>query len=408
MVCACKTAQSINAQNPQQQRFLEDSILQTADKYFENFIANKDSFHLQIIYTKIDRDKNNRPAFTDYTFNTSSKNYFYPASTVKMPVAFLALQKINELKKPELFDAAMITETGKTATTGTYNDPKTNNGKPSIKNYIEQIFLVSDNNAFNRLYEFLGQEYINKSLAAKGYNNAAIRHRLSVVLNEDQNRSTNAVSFYKDSIKIFEQPAQYSKYNFNAAKISLGKGYYTNGKLVNKPFDFSLKNKIELEQLHTIFKSVVFPSSTSAKQKLNITNEQREFLLKSMSMYPKQSGLGVYNNYHDAYVKFLLFGSDTATPPQHIKVFNKSGLAYGFLTDVAYIIDTKNNIEFMVSATLLCNSDGIFNDDRYDYDKTGLPFFKRLGEALYNYELKRSRKYAPVLGEFDFSTKSSD
>ncbi|MDP9231009.1 MAG: glycoside hydrolase family 9 protein, partial [Bacteroidota bacterium] len=39
------------------------------------------------------------------------------------------------------------------------------NGFPSIAQYIKKIFLVSDNDAYNRLYEFLGQQTINDKLA---------------------------------------------------------------------------------------------------------------------------------------------------------------------------------------------------------------------------------------------------
>ena len=39
-----------------------------------------------------------------------------------------------------------------------------------------------------------------------------------------------------------------------------------------------------------------------------------------------------------------------------------------------------------------CNSDGIFNDDKYDYDSIGFPFMKNLGRVIYEHELKRERK----------------
>jgi hypothetical protein len=76
------------------------------------------------------------------------------------------------------------------------------------------------------------------------------------------------------------------------------------------------------------------------------------------------------------------------------------GDAYGFLTDAAYVVDFKNNIEFMLSATILCNSDGIYNDDQYEYETVGFPFMKNLGKVIYDYELHRPRKNAPDLSLF--------
>ncbi len=77
--------------------------------------------------------------------------------------------------------------------------------------------------------------------------------------------------------------------------------------------------------------------------------------------------------------------------PEHIKIYNKVGYAYGTLTDCAYIHDTKNNIDFMINATILVNSNEVFNDDNYDYDEVGIPFLAQLGRELYEYELKRKR-----------------
>ncbi|MFY8005392.1 MAG: hypothetical protein ACOVNR_11115 [Chitinophagaceae bacterium] len=76
------------------------------------------------------------------------------------------------------------------------------------------------------------------------------------------------------------------------------------------------------------------------------------------------------------------------------------GDAYGFLTDVAYVIDTANQIEYMLSATIYCNSDGIFNDDTYDYEKVGFPFMKHLGELIHQYEIQRKREHKPNLEKF--------
>jgi hypothetical protein len=74
--------------------FLENLLNQYPE--FGKILQNRDSFRVQIIYTQIDRDPRNNPSFKSYYFNVDSTKYFYPASTVKLPVALLALQKINE------------------------------------------------------------------------------------------------------------------------------------------------------------------------------------------------------------------------------------------------------------------------------------------------------------------------
>jgi len=71
--------------------------------------------------------------------------------------------------------------------------------------------------------------------------------------------------------------------------------------------------------------------------------------------------------------------------------------------DIAYVADFKNKVEFMVSAVIYVNSDGILNDDKYEYEEIGYPFFKELGDILYGYELTRKRRYSPDLKEFGCS-----
>jgi hypothetical protein len=73
------------------------------------------------------------------------------------------------------------------------------------------------------------------------------------------------------------------------------------------------------------------------------------------------------------------------------------GWAYGFITDVSYVLDTKNNIDYMLSATIYVNSDGVVNDSKYDEATIGFPFFKSIGAAFYKYELNRRRAFQPKL-----------
>jgi hypothetical protein len=54
----------------------------------------------------------------------------------------------------------------------------------------------------------------------------------------------------------------------------------------------------------------------------------------------------------------------------------------------------------MLTATIYTNSDGILNDDKYDYDSIGYPFFQEVGNIIYNYELQRPKKHAPDLSKF--------
>ena len=121
-----------------------------------------------------------------------------------------------------------------------------------------------------------------------------------------------------------------------------------------------------------------------------------------MSQYPTETNSPPYAKdtaLYDSYCKFLMFGDSKKPIPRSIRIFNKVGDAYGFLIDNAYIVDFEKGVEFILAATILCNSDGIFNDDTYDYDAVGFPFLARLGRAAYQYELTRKRAFPPDLGK---------
>ncbi len=391
------------------------NLLQQYPQYFDSIIANRKALNVQIIYTQIDRGANGIPVLKNHYFNVDSSKYFYPASTVKFPVGLLALQRLNELKASGVNidkNTTMITGQAYSGQTAVLNDPTTIDGKPSIAHYIKKILMVSDNDAFNRLYEFLGPQYINDQLQQKGYPAAQVIHRLQIALSEDENRHTNPVQFLSPFNQLqYEQPMKFYSSPYPARKDSIGKGYLSAGKLVDKPMDFSAKNRFVLQDLHSILISLVFPEKVTASQRFNLTEDDRRFVLKYMSQLPTESTYPPYSDdtatYYPAYCKFLLMGAQKGELPKNIRIFNKEGDAYGQLIDVAYIVDFDKKIEFFLSAVIYCNSDGILNDDRYDYDAVGFPFMKNLGQVIYQHELKREKKLLPDLEllKFEYDKK---
>jgi hypothetical protein len=376
-----------------------------SDTSLSFYLKNAADLKIQIIYSKIDRNKDNEASFKDFFYHSDPNAYFYPASTVKLPVALLALEKLHLLNRPDVTSSTtMITEKNYGAQTEVLNDPTSVDGRPTVENYVKKIFLVSDNDAMNRLYEFVGQQNINESLHAKGYSETQIIHRLNIALSEDENRHTNPIYFIDPlGNKLLEQSAQFNKMPYLQRNDKIGKAYLSEGKLVETPLDFSKKNKINLYSLHNILKSVMFPELFSKKQRFNISDKDLNLVRKYLSEYPTESDFPAYPapEFYPAYCKFLLYGADkSATIHPNIRIFNKVGDAYGFLLDVAYVADFKNNIEFMLSAVIYCNADGILNDDKYEYETIGLPFLKKLGLSIYTYELNRKRKFLPDLKKF--------
>jgi hypothetical protein len=389
---------------PKTDAVLETILKNNNDVVFTDVLQHAEKYKCQIIYTQINRDKHNKPRFRNYYYNYDPHLYFNPASTVKLPLAFLSLEKLNAIHKRAVNKYTTVQfDSSYAGQTAAYKDSTSESGLPSIAHYIKRAFLISENDPYNRMYEFVGQQAINRSLHNKGYTDVRITRQFSG-LTPEQNRHTNAVRFIdtKGSL-LYAQPPAYNTDSFDFSHIiKIGKAHYNrNDSLVNEPFDFTQHNNISLEDLQEILESVLFPESVNASKRFNLTNNDYQFLYRYLSQYPSETNYPKYDTskFYDSYVKFF-FRDSSHHIPSHIRVFNKVGWSYGFMTDVAYVADFKNNVEFMLAATIYVNSDDILNDGKYDYNSISYPFFYQLGQTVYQYELKRKRDYKPNLSRF--------
>jgi len=325
-----------------------------------------EAFEVQIKLSQIIKNSDTT-LFTDYEFQIDPQEYFYPASTVKFPVSILTLEKLNE-NKSFTIDTPFYIEGDSISTT--------------FRKDIRDIFAISSNDTYNRLFEFLGQDYINNTLNSKGLFASRITHRLST--NAAHNLNTKPLIFtLNDSTLISTSSITNSAFeNLKLKKLKKGIGYLQKGDLINEPMDFSLKNYISINTLHNMMKRLIFPEAFSESERFNLTKEDRSFLINTMTILPRNAGYSDAEHY-DSYVKFFIYGDNKQPMPDHIKIHNKVGYAYGYLTDCAYIKDTKANIDYILTATIHVNQNGIFNDDDYEYDAIGIPFLAELGRNIH-------------------------
>lgn len=332
-----------------------------------------DRYEVQIRYTQIDR-RNDSVIFTDHNFQVNDENYFYPASTVKFPVAVLALERLNQTDTLNINTRYYI---------------EGDSIESTIAEDVSQIFAVSDNLANNRMLELLGQDAINTSLKNKGIQPVRISHRLGY--HSDDLKTKPLVIYLNDSTTGISAPSiNTAPEPLELGKIKKGAGFYEDDVLIDEPFDFSLKNYYPITAQHGMLKRVIFPNMFAPEERFDLSDEQHQFLLKSMYTLPRNAGYDS-TEYYDGYCKFFLYGDTKEAIPEHIKIYNKVGFAYGTLTDCAYIVDDENNVDFLLTATILVNKDGIFNDNVYEYDEIGIPFLAALGREIHALEIVRKK-----------------
>lgn len=359
LVAGCATKKQVSA---------FEYVMSHNDPNLKRVFSNPKKYEVQLLYTRVFVEPQ-KVRFNTDSYLVNYQNYFYPASAVKLPISLLALEKISRINEIDLNTKYQI---------------KNDTVFHTIGKDITEIFAVSDNDSYNRLFEFLGgQDSINARLKYLGIE-SQINHRLSVPNSGDLNSKEiifeNTIAFPS----VQSLPIQ----QLTIDNLKKGTRYFKNDTLVYEPMDFSFKNYYPIEAMHKTMRQIFYPNSIPKNQRFQLSNENLEFLKKAMKKVPNEAGY-FGEEYTDGYAKFFIYGDTKNKIPKHIEIYNKSGQAYGTLTDNAYIVDRKNNIAFFLTTTLLVNENETFNDDTYEYETVGIPFLAALGRAFYEYELKK-------------------
>ena len=329
---------------------------------FAPWVDHPDSFEVQVLYTQIDRRPDGSVRLATHHWGADSTQYFYPASTVKMPVAVLALQKLNELGVIGMdANSTVVHGTGTAPAsapqTSATTDTSSQSGLPSVAHYLRKIFLTSDNDAYNRLFEWLGPTYINTSLQRVGIGGARLQHRVGVGgFNDTTHAYLNPLRFTDGYEQLYQIGERHDTYYDPLPRVGgqyRGVGFTRGDSLIDEPFDFTHKNYLSVRNLHDILLRIVLPEAVD--RPFQLTEADYERLRTAMSERPRESEYPRYDK-PDNYVKFWIYGDqpEETKIPDNVRILNKVGWAYGYLTDAAYITDGE--VEFILVGTIHTNA----------------------------------------------------
>jgi hypothetical protein len=377
---------------------------------FARYLSHADQYGIQVIYTRIDRDSENVPTFRQFSWRADRQRYFNPASLVKLPVALVAIERVRRLNIPGLTgDTPMIVRRGPGCET------RHRLGEPAVplSLHIRRMLLVSDNVAYSRVFEIVGQDDLNGRLRELGYDDPVICRRFCRG-SWRQNRTANPVAFIaRDGGIVHTLPARVSIHEWinplalvdDGGASAGGKGGPSHGAAGN-----GHSNYLPLQSINDMLKAVMFPQSRPRAARFDLTEAELGFIRRQLALYPRESGLPEYMNgkeYYDNHKKYFIYGDlpkdRSVITDDAVRIFNIVGRYDGYLADVAYIVDFEKGVEFLLAAVIDTNRNQDRRDGRDEYATEGLPFLARLGRAVYRHECARVREHPP-----DFGTLLSD
>ena len=350
--------------------------------FLKEIIKDKEDYEIQVLLTKINQN-NTQVNFQKYEFQLDDNQYFYPASTNKLPIVILTLKKINELRSK----GSEITLKSKIILN--YKDDSSElelrDSITSFQNLIADVFLVSDNSASNILIDFIGYNYFNNEMKNAGFEKTYLNHKFNPdpYVNSTWQISdldNNLISSTNDDQKII-------KADDKTNGLDKGERRYFKGKILNESLNFSEKNRSSITDMHNLIKYIFYPEIFDSNNTFNLNVEDYDFLRYWMSRFTFEDIGEKFigdENFFETYNKFFIHGDEQSVSNEQIRVYNKIGQAYGTSIDNGLIKNYQDNIEFILTATIYTNKNKVINDNLYEYDAIAVPFLAKLSRAIYN------------------------
>lgn len=192
------------------------------------------------------------------------EGFFNPASTVKVGISAIVLEKLN------LLDLNRKTDYRVAGTNKWY----------SFESDLEEALVISSNEATNRLILFLGFDYLNKTIQSKGLSQFSV-NRLML----DKGTLTESPSFeIRNQDKTVVQPRLESSLEAGCFEI-----------------DEKIGNCASAENLAEILARIVQPHIFNDEENFKINEEDRAWLLETMGKTPRQLGF----DQEDEFCRFL-------------------------------------------------------------------------------------------------------
>lgn len=361
-----------------------------ADPHFLKLVADPAKYRLQILVAEVVQAPDGARRLVRHGYRVGAE-YIYPASAIKTFASVAAMRAVAALPptpsgaRADLDTPLAVCTFGADRCARTRDRSNRDGGAITLGHEIRKTQIVSDNDAFNLLYNFVGHRELNEYLHTHGFPDVRVEHRLSTGERPAGHRRTPRLELRvgDEILAIPERVSDLVTRPADAPAIPVGVAHRgPDGGDIPAPKDFLDNNAAPLCALQRLTVALVAPELGAVD--LGLAPADRERLLAAMQVDPHASRNPRYTSPSQNVDRFkpLLPGIARVRPRARIRYVNKAGKAYGFHLENAYISDLETGRAFLVAAAIHADRDGVVDDDRYDYADVTVPFFADLGELL--------------------------
>lgn len=357
------------------------------DSLVDFVLKNRDKYRLQFIVTDIQRDQDGNEEFKTYDFTTGE--YFYPASMVKLPTAVAIMEILDSL---DLSKNCYIKMNSDVSCGNNAFAEMTQKRNIPIQLAIEDMLSISDNYYYSLFFHAVTPKTLNNKLIERQLFNTKIYSSFSGCPRGKQVQTHSYNLYFPDGKLAVSHPRTYldslnymNRLPFSKDKL-IGKYLMENNKKVEKPYDFNYHLEYPLTDIHGTILRLIFPQRMHYNERFKLSFDSRKYLLKCLGNFPREMKNSVYHNtttFPDNYYKYSIIGNkpELASSGRY-RTFSKIGIAYGFVTESAYVVDFEKQKDFLFSVSIYVNQDDVVNDGTYEYEKIARPFIANFSRII--------------------------
>ena len=355
--------------------WLEDFLKARAARWGEVYERPEDH-RLQIVVGEIRNEGDDR-CLQWHSYRHDAE-YIYPASTIKPIAAVAGLQALRarQAEDPALTQLTLDTPI-RLELLNPQDAPAAKPRRTTVREELEASLIISDNDAFNFLYDLAGTELLHRLSWDAGLSSIHLHHRLARLALPPGSKSWRPrfVAELDDGREVLlfspDRPGLEIPSN-TLPKTEIGKAYRLGGKTFDEPMDFSRKNQASLFDLARLMTWIAAPSLVPELHDGSLASEDHALLSDIMGRIAPD--WAIYQP--------VRAGVMEVVPGRDLHLISKGGQAYGFRLEVAWVEQKSTGRAFVVAASVYANPNEVLSDGRYAYDTLANPFLTALADEL--------------------------